>query len=385
MALPSRCDFSSAASAAFSSAVFGGGAGGSARAFFGAAASASSASQGSGAASALTSALTSTTPWPDELAPTSSLTSFLSGSAANGSSSFTSSRSALAALISFTFSPPRPEARPPFSKFLYMSAKPAPFSCFSAAKMLSRVSCLSISSSKRLRFLSSSLKASVTNTSQSLRASFSFFSSRSSMICCSTLRLSVASMTFSMYLACRWLPVATFSAPFGTVSPTRFFCVKASARTDCDEDWRPASSLMSSMTSSYWKTEGSSACRDSAIFCACSAFSDGLAQAGKPFFCLREPSSSSPSKDSLNKPVTPPAAAALAVGLRAGRLRPAGLAPAALLGPAGLAPKPKPLKAPVLGGPARCILHYLRPATPEESCLTIRQQDHRPGRWGGRG
>mmetsp|Transcript_29021 Transcript_29021/g.86130 ORF Transcript_29021/g.86130 Transcript_29021/m.86130 type:complete len:200 (-) Transcript_29021:50-649(-) len=190
-----------------------------------------------------------------------------------------------------------------------------------------------MSSSNFFRLLSSSLKASVTKTSQSFLASFSFLRSLSSTICCSTFRRSVASITFSMYFAWRELPVATFSAPSGTHSPTRFFWVSTSVRTCWFIASRPCSSLTSSMTSSYWKTVGSSATSSAAsrsAFFDCSVF---VAQEGGALPLFFVGSSSSSSMDCWKSAETPPEAAAAALGLAAPKLKP-------------------PLNAPVFSGPS---------------------------------
>mmetsp|Transcript_85896 Transcript_85896/g.152148 ORF Transcript_85896/g.152148 Transcript_85896/m.152148 type:complete len:271 (-) Transcript_85896:66-878(-) len=263
--------------------------------------------------------------------------------------------SCLAGASSFTFSPPLLVASPPLSRFRYIDAKPAPFSCLSAAFAASLASCASSSSSNFLRRLSSSLKPAVTKTSLSLFFSFSFCRSLSSTICCSAERRSTATMTFSMYFAVLFTPDWTVWAPSGTTRPTRFFCTRPSARTFCTPLSSPASSRRSSSTSSYWKTDGSSAMSASAFLCACAASGVILSQEG--MFPL--PFSSSLSIDSWKSAETPEALALAfafagvaltgAPGLETApsfsppKPEPAGFCPLPP-GPPGFAPKPKPLK-----------------------------------------
>mmetsp|Transcript_92429 Transcript_92429/g.198151 ORF Transcript_92429/g.198151 Transcript_92429/m.198151 type:complete len:349 (-) Transcript_92429:32-1078(-) len=316
-------------------------------------------------ASASAPATTSCTPWEGPApSSSSSLTSSFFVSILESSSSGNSS---FGAVCSRNLSPPRLVARPPFSKFLYMLAKPVPFSCFSAAFIWSLNSWASSSSSNFFRFFSSSLKASVTKTSQSFRASFSFFRRRSSTICCSTFRRSVATRTFSMYFACLLAPDFTWSDCSFTTSPTRFFCCKPSTLTDCGAHSRSASALMSSSTSSYWKMVGSSCKSVSASRCACIASCESLDQAGFEEEAAELPSSSSDSWKSAATPLPPPRpgaafrpgspAAPKARPPKAGRRAAAvaGRSPGAALLPAlpPLRPKPKPLNAPrlVFSGP----------------------------------
>mmetsp|Transcript_129524 Transcript_129524/g.242307 ORF Transcript_129524/g.242307 Transcript_129524/m.242307 type:complete len:349 (+) Transcript_129524:144-1190(+) len=289
----------------------------------------------------------------------------VSFSSSSSSSFFTSSfftspsNSSLAAALSRTFSPPRLVAMPPLSKFRYMSAKPLPSSCFVASFLASLASCASSSSSNFLRRFNSSLKACVTKTSLSFLSFISFFNKRSSTICCSTLLRSTATITFSIYLASRFVPTCTASAPGRTVSPTRFFCSSASVRTICAEGTSMSMSrLTSSITSSYWKTLGSLACRASACRCACTASAVGFDQVGKPRAFL-PPSASSSSNDSLKSEVMPPCAAfaLLAAEPRAtgGLLEEDAEAPGAP--PAeGLKPKPANLPVSVFWGPSFMVI-----------------------------
>mmetsp|Transcript_58830 Transcript_58830/g.164279 ORF Transcript_58830/g.164279 Transcript_58830/m.164279 type:complete len:264 (+) Transcript_58830:493-1284(+) len=230
-----------------------------------------------------------------------------------------------------------------------MSAKPDPCSIFSAAFCESRRSCSSSSSSNFLRRRSSSLKPLVTNVSQSWFLSLSFFSKRSSTICCSTRRRSVAMITFSTYLASRLEPARTASDPSRTVRPTRFFCISAAVRTAC-EPRSSSSPSFSPTTSSYWKMLGSCAARVSAARCACNVSALGLAQSGRP---RALPVSSSCSRDSAKRLETPafaccPLARAAALG---------GLDAVGAPGREVPAPKPKPLNCEtfVFSGPVRNI------------------------------